>query len=296
MSTNLYVTLDKELDFYSKIITFGILVIKITEDTYYLPHIFAQTLFDDFQEGTNLPVLISGVDTSNNTSGRYVLKMMSSERMSPDACMKEIVASFIATELGIPIPEPTVILITDEFISSQKGDQRYLRLSKSLGKNFGNKYYPGFVTWNYDKALFNVQFIDFQKIFIFDMFIDNTDRSSEKPNIMTDHQNILIIDHEIAFGFTQLLFGDNADKDLITKSQYANLDKHVLYKYLRGNDFLCDAFMDSFTNINDNFWHRVLSFVPDEWQNDNLEKIMKILNFKINNIIQYKTEIMRCLS
>lgn len=65
----------------------------------------------------------------------------------------------------------------------------------------------------------------------FDTLIDNADRRREKPNLLWRGQDLVVIDHELAFAFSRLI-GTPADP--FSDTTLAFLRDHPLWAGLRG--------------------------------------------------------------
>jgi hypothetical protein len=84
-------------------------------------------------------------------------------------------------------------------------------------------------------------------IFAFDVFVSNVDRGGyrNKPNLLINDNELMVIDHELTFPYTD----DDFEKRLVL----FNNKKHVLYKYiskLRIKDRVFDEFLLSLSTLN----------------------------------------------
>ncbi len=123
---------------------------------------------------------MSGIDKHSHEKGDFVVKFRNAERMSPDASMRELIASFIAMQMDIPVVEPVIIEITPAFVDLLKGNDSWAVANRSLGYNFGSRYIREHTTLLLKKGLNNHQLPLAQDIFAFDMFIQNPDRTKNK--------------------------------------------------------------------------------------------------------------------
>ena len=194
-----------------------------------LPTIITLRYHDEFSSGANKPILISGVDKESGEQKECVVKMMASERMRPEAASFELLASFIAWEWGISIVHPVLIEISEEFVESLRGRGQYLAASQSVGLNYGSIYQPNYKTLEVDLRLNKNLLFQAQKIFAFDVFIGNADRKTDKPNCMHNADEILIYDHELAFSFLHLIFGDAEPWNISEQDRIEWIDKMILF-------------------------------------------------------------------
>jgi hypothetical protein len=269
---------------------------SITDSDFSLPTIFVENSLKAFTESANKPYVISGVNKITFSKDEYVVKLNSSERMSPNAAMRETLASLIAIEVGIPTPVPALIEVSDVFVKSRLGFEDYQRFNQSIGINYGNKFlgdnviqFMPVIPESYEglKKLL-------QEIFIFDVFIENTDRKVNTPNLMMKDHIVYVIDHEIAFSFIHALFSNN--KPWIFNNEIYELIRiHCLYSNLKGKKFLANDFFEEFSKLNDTFWTKAYKLLPNQWKLNDFFKIRDYLCLKIEHITDFKNEIMEVL-
>jgi hypothetical protein len=112
---------------------------KITDPAYSLAVIEALSPHETFESGANKPLLITGVDATGKKND-YVVKFRAAERMSNEASMRELLALFIAAEMGIKAIEPVIINISQAFVDLLVGNSAWQYASQSIGYNFGSEY------------------------------------------------------------------------------------------------------------------------------------------------------------
>jgi hypothetical protein len=270
-------------------------MIKLTDSDYYLPEIYA--LFGDkvLSSGTTQPMLIRGVCKQTEIKADYVVKFISSPRMSPASSCNELVSSFIAMELELNVAEPALIDISPEFVDTIRGKDGYKNASNSIGINFGCKYVPGVMELTVNQKLTLSQHKYAERIFPFDIFISNADRRAEKPNMLTDGEQIIIFDHELAFGFIMDIV-KNPKPWIITDSEMSWIKTHYFYPVLKKNEHNFDNFVDKFTILSDIFWEKLFTTVPKDWAGTHLGKIKNNLCQLIENKDYFKDELKRIMS
>jgi hypothetical protein len=268
---------------------------KITDKDYYLPEIFAQRFNDNLPNSANKPLLISGVDNLTGEKGDYVVKFRKAERMSEEASMRELLASFIAMQMEIPVVEPAIIDVSTGFLELLKGNDAWAVANKSLGYNYGSKYIREYVTLILNKGLTNSQIPFAQDVFAFDMFIQNSDRTNNKPNLLTNGTDIIILDHEIAFGF---IFAPFLTSDIwkMTEEHKAWIRQHCLLPLIKGKVYDFEGFSSKFDNLTDKFWERAFELIPKDWRTDQFESIKNILTGIVVNREEFISELKKLLS
>lgn len=268
---------------------------KITDVGYRLPEIFAQRLEHELQKSANQPLLISGVDKATVEKGSFVVKLKAAARMSPDASMRELLASFLAMEMGIPVVEPAIIEITPEFVELLKASPSWTVGNKSLGYNYGSKYIRDYSVLLVNKRLTEQQLPLAQDALAFDIFIQNSDRTNLKPNMLTNGRNLVILDHEIAFGFIFAPFLTANIWEM--QEQHKNwISQHCLLPLVKGEDFDYEAFDSKFDTLSDAFWQKAWELIPEEWRTDQFDSIKKTLTGIIANREQFILELKKILS
>ena len=267
----------------------------IRERLFKLKEISAISIKDKFENSQNEPFFIKGVDQNTGKSDHYVLKPTIGSRMYAGASMRELIASLIAIELELIVPEPVIVNISLELAELYKNHKFYKILSSNIGKNFGTLYLEDNTTWldsYYQNKLF---FPTIQSIFIFDVFIDNTDRNNTKPNVLVKDDKIHMIDHEIAFSFAHLILYDNPTPWLLTENDCALSRLHLFYNFLKGGIFCSENLIKKMANLDVEFWNAVEFYLPNDWKH---EKYITIRNYLLNRITRldlFQKEIERLL-
>jgi hypothetical protein len=244
---------------------------KITDDDYILPIIEALSPHELFESGANKPLLITGVD-ANGIKGDYVVKFRSAERMSFEASMRELLAAFIAMQMEITVVRPVIINVSQDFADLLKGHEAWQYANRSIGYNYGSEYIKDHSTLIINQSLNNNQLPYAQNIFAFDILIQNTDRRDDKPNMITDGKEIIIFDHELAFGFVFDLFKNPRPWE-ITARDMEWINNHCLLSKIKGNNFNFDTFSKRLDNLDENFWNTAWNIIPDEWRSDHFNLI-----------------------
>lgn len=268
---------------------------KITDSDYSLPEIYAQRFNENFSHSANKPVLLSGIDKHSHEKGDFVVKLKNAGRMSADASMRELVASFIAMQMDIPVVEPVIIEITPAFVNLLTGNESWALASKSLGNNYGSRYIPEHITNILNKGLNNHQLPLAQDIFVFDMFIQNTDRTNVKPNLFSNGNDMIIFDHESAFAFAfPLTTATNIWE--MKEAHKAWIRHHCLLPEIRGKVFDFEEFSAKLDNLTDSFWDKAAQLIPPDWQSDQFTTIKNTLSQICENRKHFILELKKIMS
>lgn len=227
----------------------------------------------------------------SHKKGEYVVKLKVGETMDDSANLRELMAAFIAMEMDIPVIEPAAVEISPAFVKTVDDLAVKKRLQDSIGMNFGSRYIPGYPT--IALASLPEKTLPFaQEIFAFDLLIQNLDRTKRKPNMLTDGEEIIMLDHEKAFGFTfasvipvpvNIWEMNNDQKKWITD--------HILYPYVKRKKFDFNGFTKKMLNLNDPFWSKAYELIPDTWKTEQFDTIKDRLISFINNRNQFIKEL-----
>lgn len=237
---------------------------RITDQDYVLPIVEALAPHETFVTGANRPLLLTGIDQFG-TKDDYVVKFRAAERMSDEACMRELIGLFLAKQMGISCVDPAVIHIGDDFVDLLRGNDAFQLASKSLGYNAGSKYTRDHKTLVMNQALNDHQLPAAQGIFLFDVLIQNSDRRHEKPNMMTDGRDIVIFDHELAFSFVFDIF-PNPKPWEVREVDRTWINDHTLLQRLRGKGCDYEGLSQRFDTLGEPFWGRAWELLPNIWQ------------------------------
>jgi hypothetical protein len=271
---------------------------SITDPSYRLPFIVPLRFNEQFTHSANKPILITGLDKETGGKGDYVTKLLGAERMYPDACMRELLASFIAAELDIPVVAPAVVEVTVDFVELLRGNEVWGTANKSIGYNYGSEYVAKFQTLVIGQPIPEKLVQKAMDVFAFDVFIQNSDRSHQKPNMLTDGSVIIILDHELAFGFAlELPFSRNKEPWTIRESDKHWITKHCLYNQLKGKIFDKAELGSKFKRLDDAFWNKAWDLIPEPWKNrQQFDEIRSFLSQIVDNSEVFLTNVQLILA
>jgi len=274
---------------------------KITDADYSLPHIFAVSPLDEASSGTTAPVIVRGIDEkTGDESKEYYLKPIAAHRMSARASMFELLAAFMAKQLGLNVAEPVLINVSKDFAELCRGKPYYKKVADSPGINFGTiNFGGGFYTWLTETSLpFSLEEEALQ-IFVFDMLIQNADRGHQKSNVNINGRELKIFDHELAFSYTSLI-GSSGKEEWVLDENGTEKDlifKHIFHRHLKGKKSLrIDEAVDSIKSLDNAFWKKAEKLIPSQWMDESFQKIKQHTRSVVNNLNHFKTEIRRVLS
>ncbi len=266
---------------------------KLSDPDYFLPVIIPLREIQVLSSGTTKPILIEGLCKNLNIKNEYVLKCKNAPRMSTNSLAFELISSLIGIELDLNIPNPVLIELNNEFTTTIKDQELNKIASNSLGLNFGSLYFEGYMELIRGQSLPNELNNIAKEIFVFDIFISNPDRRIDKPNMLTDGNNILIFDHELAFSFTLAIIKN--PEPWILNSELSWIKQHYFYDYLKANKQNFNTFVNKLDRIDDKFWNKLETYIPIEWNFEKMDTIKENLNSFIKNKEKFKNELIDIL-
>ena len=267
---------------------------KITDEGYVLQMIEALSPHELFETGANKPLLITGVDADGN-KGDYVVKFRGGERMSDEAFLRELLAAFIAAQMEIPAINPVIVNISDDFIDLLVGNEAWQYAHKSVGYNFGSEYIKGYSIIPVTQQLNNHQLNYAQTIFAFDVLIQNPDRTVIKPNMLTNGNEIVILDHELAFGFI-FDFVKDPEPWIIKQKDLGWINAHCLLPKIKSKDYDFDEFSNRIDNLDENFWDTAWNLIPEDWRSGQFEMIKQHFTAISENKASFILELKKLMS
>lgn len=238
---------------------------RFSDPSYHLPTVVALVPGRELTGGANKPVVITCVDRTTGQREDYVVKLRDAERMSPEAQMRETLASFVAMELGLATPPPAVVNVGSELVKSTVGQWVHGRLARSVGENFGSTLLSEAPEVIKDADLSAEQTKEASFVLAFDILLRNFDRRAEKPNLLSDGTRLYVIDHELAFGFVFILFPSQTPW-VLNDHEIGMLPNHLLYNKVKGTALNVDELVERLGHLNDAFWDKCWQELPEAWQ------------------------------
>lgn len=230
--------------------------------------------------GRTLPCLMTCLRLDEKEV-EVVAKFSAGCDIGADGLVAEAVAAMLASDLGLPIPEPAAVKYDGEFIDSVAiVDQSIAeRLRKSIPVAFGSiKLPPGFTlplpNLNTESLRTNAA-----EIFAFDALIQNPDRRPENPNCLHNGRDFAIFDHELCF-ITESIIGWRPPWEL--GSLDLTKHRHIFYSGLSGRNYDLSRLKAAWGIVTDTRLREYRQALPPEWT-VNVDRI--------NNMFHYLTEV-----
>ncbi|MGD0231870.1 MAG: HipA family kinase [Syntrophorhabdales bacterium] len=217
--------------------------------------------------------------TQEGSQHEVVVKLFSGSECTKAGLVCELVASLLAQDLRLPVPQPFLVEIDADFHHAV--DLTFAtRFEKSTGLNFGSKFLgPGYVTWPQQRSIPVPLLQTAAEIFAFDVMIQNPDRREDKPNVLRKSDELAILDDELAFSFLYALIPEQYPWD--GKGLDFAYD-HVFYKGLRGHQVSWERMQAAFDAIDNLRIEIYMEALPKDWRDEGTNNaIMNIQDYFI---------------
>ena len=269
---------------------------RFSDVEYRLPKIEAIRAHHVMTSGTTLPMTLDGVDRETGERGQFVVKFRNANRMTISSSARELIAAWIAMEFDLPVVEPVIINLSEDFVGTLRGRDGFMAASQSLGENYGSRYRAGFQEI-LEAQKFSQQMEEVAaRIYAFDLFVSNTDRGHQKNNVHTNGEEFLIFDHELSFSHISILsfLRPNTPWVLLDADQ-GLFRKHVFYKYLKGNERDFTGFVSGLDRIDPAFWQKVEGYLPKSWRTDEFVEIRNYISEMVENKEEFADQLTKSL-
>lgn len=178
---------------------------------------------------------------------------------------REIVGACLAADLGLPIPRPYPVELSNEFAAAVTDDAFRIKLSNSSMIGFGSLRVPNqFSAWAKGNTIADTMVPDAAAIFMFDAVTQNPDRREENPNCLVKGTELRIFDHELAFMSEQLLLWVPPWKEGGLK-WIERPGTHIFHRGLKGRPIDYDPIKDCWSSLSDGRLSEYRDAVPDVW-------------------------------
>lgn len=188
--------------------------------------------------GSTYPWRVMVIDEQQQI--RSFLAKIFTERqlLQQHAIAKELFGNILASEFELPVPKAGLINFSEIFIKYQLNDKEKKTLqTKAKGYKFGCEWVNGMHIVDANNLKSHFKEYDLATIFAFDNFVLNLDRGGyrNKPNLLLNDDDFLLIDHEQIFHFADdVTTSYNAViTDFRNDVWQYQAEKHLLYPFLK---------------------------------------------------------------
>lgn len=231
-------------------------------------------------KGQTKPNLIACEDDDGNEVELVVKCSAGCVLLKEKSLAYEAIAAMLAADLGLPIPEPFIVEITDAFCDALELGAPRTQLSSSCRYAFGSRLLPsGFAVWATAGKVPATLSEEAAEIFVFDAIVVNSDRRPINPNCLFNGTDLAIFDHELVFGWDQILFFKDPWTDGGLEA-YRGRDFHIFAgPYFEKLPAGLARFTEAWEAIPNTRFHEYKDALPVEWIGDGVfvDKIVAYL-------------------
>ncbi len=204
------------------------------------------------REGGSLPAVVETGD------GRSFVVKFRGAGQGPRALIAELLVADIARSLDLPVPEPAVIQLDDEFGRAEPDPEIQDILRGSVGLNFGLAFLSGALGFDpaTDAAAMSPERA--ADVVWLDAYLTNVDRTPRNPNLLLWHDGVWLIDHGAALFFHHRW---QAWRERI-HSAFPQIKDHVLLPVAGSLEAADERLRPRLTP---ELFRHIVSEVPDAW-------------------------------
>ena len=226
--------------------------------------IFIATRWAGFRtSGRNRPANI-GCDLPDGGEVEVVVKLNGGAEYGDHGPVCETMAALLAVDLGLPVADPCLVEIRQEFVSTIPDPAARTRVQRAVGVNFGTRSLaPGWLPIPGGKTLPQIALPTMADIFVFDAIIQNPDRGVNRPNCLFQGGEVRIFDHDLAFiSFLLSIFGG---LDPTKPETYEFLQHHVFFRQLKRAKLSFDRIAGALEALLPQRFRAYCEALPDSW-------------------------------
>lgn len=223
--------------------------------------------FDGTTEGgRNRPMIVS-VEVAGEEVEAYV-KPSHWKEMGIIGMANEVFAACIASHLGLPVCEPLLVELEDDFIEAVSCDDLRAALNRGSRLAFGSVAAgSGWRKWRDEDLVTTNMRPTAEAIFVFDALCENNDRTSgSNPNILVRSDALRVIDHEMAMRVGLLI---TPPRPWLTGNLQHTITpptKHALAHRLKGQGITsAEEIRRVWTSLTDAHLDTYEAEIPREW-------------------------------
>ena len=255
------------------------------------------TRFDRIMTKGRTTPLMMAAEFRDGRIVELVGKFSQGGQIGANGLAREAISAMLAADLGLPVPHPLLVTISDAFIETVPDQQAATLLRQSLRVGFGSSKLPnGYVIWPEGNSVPKGLLVQAAEIFAFDALIQNGDRHPQNPNLQFKGQEIAIYDHELAFIWEEVLFWkppwEPGGLDNI-----AQPSKHVFFTAIKGQVIDFSRFVGAWEAISDARLAQYQAALPVQWNAaaDTIGKVLGLVRKLRDNIRPSMMEMQKVL-
>jgi len=223
-----------------------------------------------------------------------------SEGCSVGGLIREAMTAMLALDLGLPVPPPYLVELSDDFINTIPDSTTAALLRKGDRFGYGSRRLPdGYAAWIEPAARLPPQ-LDQEAldIFAFDCWLTNGDRHVKNHNLLTNGKGFAIFDHELALMTDLNLFWKEPWQVNALEGALPPRD-HVFFSHLRSRaSYQLEVISDRFAALTDQRIGDYAGALPPSWaaETKTVATAKSFIMALRDNLAPAGTELKRALS
>ncbi|MCC7368947.1 MAG: aminotransferase class I and II [Chloroflexi bacterium] len=212
------------------------------------------------REGGSLPAVVETVQADGlRPGGPFVVKFRGAGQ-GAKALVAEVLVAGLAEVLGLPVPRPAIIELSDGFGNAEPDPEIQDILKGSVGENFGLAFLSGALPFDpsVDRDISPQLAAD---IVWLDALVTNVDRSARNTNLLLWHGRLWLIDHGASLYVHHRWEGWESR----VQSAFPQIKDHVLLP-LAGDLAAADARLRP--TLTEPVLREIVERVPESWLGD----------------------------
>lgn len=179
----------------------------------------------------------------------------------------ELLGNLIARELGLDTPQPSLVNLSQEFVTNANSFLRGSNLKLEIGLGVGAEYFSkDFSAISAFSPLANEQIESAVRIYAFDLLVQNPDRRRENPNCAVSDKRLIAFDFNLAFSFLLPIFGERIESWEVSKLHTIR-QNHLFFNQLRRRTVDWQPFIKSVGSLTEERITEICEAVPPVWGN-----------------------------
>ncbi len=206
--------------------------------------------FNEIRIGSSLPLIVGGSD-----GNKYVVKLNG----SGDGVIASVI-DWLSIQIGqllsIPVLQSVFLEIDNNFIKEDQDPEIIELVEKSNGLNFGTHYEENTQIYHKNNGV-DVSKSLKSRIFLFDLFLLNIDRTPKNPNIIYRDHELWCLDFSSSITMRSSIERKNYKEQVFL----SYMKRHPFYdESIKSNDFIKEL-----NQIQDKDIYEMLDKMPEEW-------------------------------
>ena len=246
----------------------------------------AERLEEILEGGRTNPLVLSCVndDASPPLRERYVVKAKGLPEVTEATLQNELLGNLLGCELGLTTATPAIINISDVAAATFNHSLHGRGFQVAAGLAAGCLYLPGMSSPVPDAPLEDGEIEAAARLYAFDLFTQNPDRTTRKPNCGWSSGRLVAFDFELCFSFTWLITPKGEPWEL---RRHGIAENHLLWPHLRGKNINWDPIVSAVSRLTEATLDRLIEALPTNWRRttDRIKVHMRCLAERQNELL-----------